>query len=102
LFLSPTTTNKSSDAESVEQMSRRLLLTFSERLNYQTDIGLHSHSLISPYAILFVAFGDKRNNNSASDKSISNFSIAISSEFKLQFVLRPSRFAGGHTLKRKL
>jgi hypothetical protein len=37
------------------------LLTFSERLNYLTDIGIHSLALITRYALLFVTFGDFEN-----------------------------------------
>ena len=49
-----------SDAESVEQ-SETLLLTFSERLTNLLVVGIHSLTLISPYALLFVTFGDLNN-----------------------------------------
>ena len=55
--------NEFPDAESVEQIAY-LLLTFSERGNYPTNLGLHSLRSFNPggEAVLFVAVGDKAKN----------------------------------------
>lgn len=37
-----------------------MLLTFSEQTKHRIFVGFHSRSLISPYAILFVIFDDRR------------------------------------------
>ena len=54
-----------SDAESVEQQTRKCSSPSATEICFATVVGIHSLALIAPYAILFVAVSDKRFMNLA-------------------------------------